>query len=162
MSRRRAFALVELLFVLVPLALVFGLLLRASNDAIRLQRRVAEHETRTLVVDDLAARLRRVVAAATEWSQTPLADGLRLAFVTAEGLWTFELAADGATLTGPGGAVARLRADRLQFDVRLLAGTAGDVLVIVVRQSPPPESRLRADHVYVVPVALPSVAGARP
>ncbi len=157
MSRRRGFALVEMLFVLIPMILLVGAVIIASNQAITINRRAAAHADRMATLASLRGALIADARSAATGTQT---DNGAISIQTPDGVALYEFSESEVTRRLDGLLTRQWSAERLTFAQRIETGSSGILLVIVGRETRPSKPTALADRAYLISVSLPlAVAG---
>lgn len=152
MTRRRGFALVEMLFVLIPMILLVGVVILASNQAITTSRRAAAHADRMATLASLRGALIADARSAAPGTQT---DDGAISIRTPDGVAHYEVSASEVTRHLNGQLTQCWSAERLTFAQRIETGSSGILLVIVGREARPAKATVLADRAYLISVSLP-------
>jgi hypothetical protein len=153
--------LVELLLALVPAALVLGVLILVTNDAIRLNRRADWHAQRMTAMDTLHDRLSAdaLAAAACRWTAGAAAELMLRGSDGASVRYAF--APDRVTRFVDGAPASVWSARRLAFRAQVVQGGRGALLMVAFIEQRPEHSDLLFDRTFVASVVLPQEEGPR-
>lgn len=156
-SRRSAFLLVHLLFVLVLVAVFIAILSRVFLVTLAAQRSAMQHANALTTLESALVRLRldAVTATAARFS-----DGkLTITSAGEDGTIEYELRDGGITRRHGASGEEQWESPRLRFEARVETGRTGQLLrLIVTEQAAPPSPTSRARR-QEIGIALPTEGG---
>lgn len=155
--RRRAIMLVEMLAVMIPAAILLGLLAVMTFDFITLQRLAGEHGTRMTIADSLCVRMRGDIFSAgrAEWTTTEDGWGILSLRSPDESTITYRIESDRVTRSVADVEESVWSASRLQFECNCLDGPAGRLLQLTLEELPPPRNELLPSRRFATTFVLP-------
>jgi hypothetical protein len=155
--RRRAIMLVELLSVLIPAAILLGLLAMMTVDFIKLQQLAGQHAGRMTLADSLCARMRTDIVSAgrADWTTTEDGTGILSLHSPDEPGITYRIESERVTRSVAGVEDNVWSAARLQFECSCLSGRAGRLLRLTLEELPPPGRSVLPSRRFVTTFVLP-------
>lgn len=137
--RKRAFIMVELLFLLLPAMIVFGLLMAMLLDFIAMQRLAGEHNGRMVAIDSLCGALRADIRSARKVAWVPGQSGAgTISLISLENAQIeYRIEEDRVTRITAASEDNVWSASRLQFAGELQTVGNGRLFQLVLNELPP-------------------------
>lgn len=159
--RRRAVLLVEFLAVMLPAAILLGLLGLMISDFLTLQRLAAEHATRMSLVDSLCAKLRADILPAERAVWTAGQDGTSVLalHLPDETRVVYQITAERVVRWVGESDEQAWTANRLEFAAISVSGRTGRVLQLMLDELPPPQNHLLPSRRFATTFVLPAGGG---